>query len=142
MQKIIRFYLRRFRVVRIKRKTKKRVSKKYLEHKESARILATQRLEYFNQHYNLKFGKISIRNQKSRWGSCSSKGNLNFNYKIALLPSHLSDYVIVHELCHIGQFNHSQNFWDLVGETLPDYKKLVTELKMWSIKARVNPLIG
>ena len=109
-------------------------SKKYLEYKEKAREIATSRLEYFNQHYKLTYGKISIRNQKSRWGSCSSKGNLNFNYKIALLPPHLADYVIVHELCHRGQFNHSQKFWDLVGETLPNYEKLVIELKGIRIK--------
>ncbi len=109
-------------------------SKKYLEYKEKAREIATSRLEYFNQHYKLTYGKVSIRNQKSRWGSCSSKGNLNFNYKIALLPPHLADYVIVHELCHRGQFNHSQKFWDLVGETLSNYEKLVIELKGIRIK--------
>ena len=109
-------------------------SKKYLEYKEKAREIVVSRLEYFNQHYKLTYGKISIRNQKSRWGSCSSKGNLNFNYKIALLPPHLADYVIVHELCHRGQFNHLQKFWDLVGETLPNYEKLVIELKGIRIK--------
>lgn len=113
---------------------KKLPSKKYLEHKEKAREIAIDRLAYFNQHYKLKYNKIAIRNQKSRWGSCSSKGNLNFNYKIALLPSHLSDYVIVHELCHIGQFNHSQKFWDLVAETLPNPELLQAELKKIRIK--------
>ncbi len=123
--RIIKFYLRR---IRRKRVIKRKPSKKYLEHKEAARSLVLSRLEHFNQHYKLTFGRVSIRNQKSRWGSCSSKGNLNFNYKLALLPSHLSDYVIVHELCHRKQFNHSQKFWDLVGETLPNYIELKTEL--------------
>ena len=130
MRKIF-FYFKRVRRRVVK---KKLPSKKYLEYKETARSIVVSRLEHFNQHYNFKFGKISIRNQKSRWGSCSSKGNLNFNYKIALLPPYLADYVIVHELCHIGQFNHSQKFWDLVGETLPDYEKLVLELKKTHIK--------
>ena len=129
--KRIFFYFKRVKRRVVKRKSP---SKKYLEYKEKAREIATSRLEHFNLHYKLTYGKISIRNQKSRWGSCSSKGNLNFNYKIALLPPHLADYVIVHELCHIGQFNHSQKFWDLVGETLPDYEKLVSELKSIRIK--------
>lgn len=130
MKKIF-FYFKRVRRRVVKRKLP---SKKYLEYKEKARELAHNRLKYFNQHYKLSYGKVSIRNQRSRWGSCSSKGNLNFNYKIALLPPHLADYVIVHELCHRGQFNHSQNFWDLVGETLPNYEKLVIELKTMHIK--------
>lgn len=120
-----RFYFRRMRPKKVRRKP----SKKYLELKESARLLVHTRLEHFNLQHKFKYGRVSIRNQKSRWGSCSSKGNLNFNYKIVLLPPRLSDYVIVHELCHCGQFNHSQKFWDLVGETLPDYKKLQRELK-------------
>lgn len=129
--KRIFFYFKRVRRRVVKSKPP---SKKYLEYKEKARELATSRLEHFNQHYKLTYGKVAIRNQRSRWGSCSSKGNLNFNYKIALLPPHLADYVIVHELCHRGQFNHSQKFWDLVGETLPDYEKLVSELKSIRIK--------
>lgn len=72
---------------------------------------------------------MAIRNQKSRWGSCSTKGNLNFNYKLAIIPSHLADYVIVHELCHLGEFNHSQKFWDLVAKTMPGYKEMRNELK-------------
>ncbi len=130
MKKIF-FYFKRVRRRMVKRKLP---SKKYLEYKEKAREIATSRLEYFNQHYKLTYGKVSIRNQKNRWGSCSSRGNLNFNYKIALLPPHLADYVIVHELCHRGQFNHSQKFWDLVGETLSNYEKLVIELKGIRIK--------
>jgi hypothetical protein len=64
-----------------------------------------------------------------RWGSCSKKGNLNFNYKIALLPQRHSDYVIVHELCHLREFNHSKKFWDLVEQAVPNHRALRTELK-------------
>lgn len=100
-----------------------------LKHKEEARKLALSRLEHFNQFYNFEYKTVRIKAQTTRWGSCSSKGNLNFNYKIALLPAYLSDYIIVHELCHLGEFNHSQNFWDLVGKTVPNYWELRAELK-------------
>jgi predicted metal-dependent hydrolase len=104
-------------------------SKKYIEQKEEARKLALERLEHWNKHYNFKYGRVSIRNQRSRWGSCSSKGNLNFNFRIVTLPKHLVDYIVVHELCHLGQMNHSQKFWDLVSETLPNYLELSQELR-------------
>lgn len=103
--------------------------KEYMQHKESARERAAERMAYFNTFYNFSWNKISIRNQKSRWGSCSKKGNINFNFKIAFLPEHLADYIIVHELCHLGEFNHSQKFWDLVARTIPNHKALRHELK-------------
>lgn len=116
-----------------KRKAKRKVSsaskKSFAEHKERARVLVRERLEHFNTIYNFKYNRIVIRNQRSRWGSCSKKGNINFNYRIALLPEKLSDYIIVHELCHIGEFNHSQKFWDLVGKTMPDYAERRAELR-------------
>ena len=126
MKKILRFYFRRVRR-RVRRKPLS--SKKYLEQKEDARKLVLDRLGYWNKHYNYKYSRVSIRNQRSRWGSCSSKGNLNFNFRIVTLPPHLSDYIIVHELCHLGQMNHSQKFWDLVGRTLPNYEELMLELR-------------
>ncbi len=105
------------------------IRKEYAANKKKAKDLVVERLKHFNTFYGFKIGNISIRNQKSRWGSCSRKGNLNFNYRIALLPLHLSDYIIVHELCHIGQLNHSSKFWDLVAKTIPEHKKLRRELK-------------
>jgi predicted metal-dependent hydrolase len=101
----------------------------YLEHKETARQIAKERIGYFNQFYNFRVNKINIKNQKSRWGSCSKKGNLNFNYKITVLPDELRDYVVVHELCHLQEFNHSQNFWSLVGQTIPDYREIKKEFR-------------
>lgn len=124
---MFKIYFRLRKRKRIRRRSPS--AKKYKLYKEAARQLAHERLGYFNRHYKFKIGKVAIRNQKSRWGSCSTKGNLNFNYKISLIPQYLSDYVIVHELCHLGQFNHSQKFWDLVAETLPDWPKLRAELK-------------
>lgn len=107
----------------------KNTKKEYLENKNKALALAKSRIQYFNNIYNFKFNKITIKNQKTRWGSCSKRGNLNFNYKIALLPSHISDYIIVHELCHLKEFNHSQRFWDLVAIAIPDYLVIRKELK-------------
>jgi hypothetical protein len=116
-------------VRRALRRSSRAAHAKYLEHKEAARALVHARLAHFNQFYGFTYGSVAIRDQRSRWGSCSSAGNLNFNYRIALLPPHLSDYVIVHELCHRGEFNHSQRFWDLVARVMPDYLALRAELK-------------
>ncbi len=101
----------------------------FATYKEAARALAHERINYFNQIYNFKVGRISIRNQRTRWGSCSRQGNLNFNYKIARLPLSLADYIIVHELCHLKEFNHSPKFWNLMAKTIPDYAARRRELK-------------
>lgn len=97
---------------------------RYLEFRNKAIEIASERIAHFNRIYNYPFNKITVRNQKTRWGSCSKKRNLNFNYKIALLPSELSDYIIVHELCHLKEFNHSKKFWELVAITVPNYLDL------------------
>ena len=68
-------------------------------------------------------GSITVREQKTRWGSCSAKGNLNFNWKLVLMPEEILDYVVVHELAHRLQMNHSTEFWDEVEKILPDYRK-------------------
>lgn len=107
----------------------KHTNKEIKEHKEKAKKLTISRLQYFNQFYNFKWNNISIKNTKSRWGSCSKRGNLNFNYKITLLPQHLSDYIVVHELCHLGELNHSSNFWKLVEKTIPHHKEIRKQLK-------------
>lgn len=101
----------------------------YAQLKEAALKLAQRKVAEFNQQYNLSYRRISIRNQKTRWGSCSKAGNLNYNYRIVLLPEKLADYIIVHELCHLQKFNHSRRFWDLVAQTLPDYKQRRKEIK-------------
>ena len=69
------------------------------------------------------YGKITIRHQKTRWGSCSSKGNLNFNCSLMLAPPKVRDYVIIHELAHRRQMNHSSAFWNIVEHYMPDYRK-------------------
>ncbi len=101
----------------------------YLKYKEVARQLAKNRLAHYNAVYGFTVNRIAIKDSRSRWGSCSKKGNLNFSYKIALLPLDMADYVIVHELCHLGEFNHSQKFWDLVAQTVPNYKEIKNKFK-------------
>ena len=103
-----------------------RFSEKY---REAARELVKEKLTHFNQFYNFKFNKVFIKRHKRRWGSCSSKRNLNFNYKIIFLPPTVADYLIVHELCHLQELNHSQKVWELVGRTIKNYKKLNKALK-------------
>lgn len=80
------------------------------------------RVQYYQQVMGLSSKGISIRNQKTRWGSCSSKGNLNFNYKLYYMPSEILDYVVVHELAHLKHMNHSKEFWGFVEQFMPDYE--------------------
>ena len=102
----------------------------YELYKDRALDLVTERLAILNQkHYRFKFNKMTIKNQKTRWGSCSKKRNLNFNYKILFLPPKIRDYIMIHELCHLNEFNHSARFWNLVGKTIPNYKEIVNGLK-------------
>lgn len=99
--------------------------------KGAVRDLVIQRLDHFNSYYGFQYNRVSIRNQSTRWGSCSNKGTLCFNYKIVNLPSELVDYLVVHELCHLKEHNHSPRFWALVGQTIPDYKDRKKQLKAW-----------
>lgn len=108
----------------------------YLKHKQKALELAERRVKHYASIYKFKYNRISVRNQKTRWGSCSRKGNLNFNYKIALLPEHLADYIIVHEVCHLGELNHSKRFWNLVARTLPNHQALRSELRTYRMRLR------
>jgi hypothetical protein len=101
----------------------------YRKDKEKARAFVLRRLEYYNRFYRFQFNRVSIRDQKTRWGSCSAKSNLNFSYKLLYLPLELADYVIVHELCHLQEMNHSDRFWRLVEKVLPDYQVQRKRLK-------------
>lgn len=103
----------------------------YEVHKETARKYAHAKVIQYNSFYNFSWKRIAIRNQKTRWGSCSKQGNLNFSYKLVLLPEHLADYIVVHELCHLKEFNHSEKFWNLVAEVFPHYKALRKELNQY-----------
>ena len=114
---------------RVRRKRASSVTKHYLQHKEMARELVLARLAYFNSHYNFEYNRVSIRNQRRCWGSCTSLKNLNFSYKLLFLPDHLCDYIVVHELCHLQELNHGRAFWQLVEQQMPDYRNHIRELR-------------
>lgn len=89
---------------------------------QKALSVIPDKVKYYAEIMEVTYGKITIRNQKTRWGSCSSKGNLNFNCLLMLMPDKVLDYVVVHELCHLKQMNHSKKFWMEVEKYMPDYK--------------------
>jgi hypothetical protein len=107
----------------------KRVNRSYELHKEAARTLLHDRLEHFNRYYGQIYNRVAIRDQRRCWGSCSSKGNLNFSYKLLFLPPCLRDYIVVHELCHLRVLNHSADFWMVVAEVMPDYAERAATLR-------------
>ncbi|MGN0160610.1 MAG: M48 family metallopeptidase [Lachnospiraceae bacterium] len=97
---------------------------------DQARDYIPGRVRYFAKIVGVDYGRITIRNQKTRWGSCSGKGNLNFNCLLMLTPPEVIDYVVVHELCHRKEMNHSKAFWNEVERVIPDYKQWVQWLKV------------
>ena len=104
--------------------------REYLSYKEEARALVMRKI--LQSHARLggvEYYRVSIKDQKTCWGSCSRKGNLNFNYKLLFLPEHLQDYVIVHELAHLAELSHSRRFWALVADVLPDWRARRRELR-------------
>lgn len=97
--------------------------------KRAAEVIKA-RCRYYAPVMGVAYGTVTIREQKTRWGSCSAKGNLNFNWKLVLMPPEILDYVVVHELAHRIQMNHSAAFWAEVGKILPDYKERRQWLKV------------
>lgn len=87
-----------------------------------ARQTVPERVAYFAPLVGVTYGRITIRSQHTLWGSCSGKGNLSFNCLLMLTPPEVLDYVVVHELCHRKEMNHSARFWAEVGRVLPDYE--------------------
>ena len=103
--------------------------------KERAVIRGTfiRKVEYYSKIMNVTVGRVTIRNQKTRWGSCSFKGNVNFNYNLYYMPEELLDYVVVHELSHRKYMNHSQSFWCEVEKYCPEYKLCRRRLKDYTL---------
>ncbi len=98
-------------------------------YKQKAGEIIFNRIEYYKKILNVEPNLIKIKDQKTRWGSCNFKKNLNFNWRIIMAPLELVDYLVVHELSHLLHLNHSQNFWNTVAEVLPDYKNRRLHLK-------------
>lgn len=88
-----------------------------------------KRVKYYAEKENFIYNKITIKNLVSRWGSCSTKGNLNFNCLLMLTPDYVIDYIVVHELCHLREMNHSEKFWAEVEKIMPDYQRAELWLK-------------
>lgn len=91
--------------------------------REKAREALTSRVEYYTKKYKVNYNRISIKDQRSKWGSCSSKKNLNFSWRLILLPWDMLEYIVIHEVCHLLQMNHSPKFWAEVEKCYPEYKK-------------------
>ncbi|HTK05139.1 MAG TPA: SprT family zinc-dependent metalloprotease [Candidatus Eisenbacteria bacterium] len=103
----------------------------YLRHRETARAIVHGWLAKYAPLVGLPYGRVFIKNLRRNWGSCSEAGNLNFNYKLALLPERLSEYVVLHELCHLAHFDHSPAFWKLVVRLMPDAKLRRKEMRKY-----------
>ena len=100
-----------------------------IQKRDEQREHVPRRVAYFAEKIGVTYGKITLRQQKTRWGSCAVNGNLNFNWLLILAPSEVLDYVVVHELCHRREMNHSQAFWKEVETILPDYRERQKWLK-------------
>jgi predicted metal-dependent hydrolase len=107
---------------------------------EQARELLTERAKYYSSITGFNFSRIAIRDQKTRWGSCSAKGNLNFNWRLVMAPSWVSDYVVVHEICHLKRMDHSKAFWQMVEKYMPHYKEAKKWLKVNGLMLMYNHL--
>lgn len=93
------------------------------------KLVIEDRIKYYSSIIGVFPQKITIREQKTRWGSCSAKGNINLNWKLIMAPLEVLDYVVIHELCHMKEMNHGKKFWSLVENVFPQHKKYRTWLK-------------
>lgn len=107
----------------------KRTNKDFLQHKYRALRLARRKVELFSKQLGVQHGIVNVKNQKTRWGSCSKTGNLSFNFRILFLHEDLQNYLVIHELCHLKEFNHSPRFWKAVESIFPEYRNARRELK-------------
>lgn len=99
-----------------------------------AKKFILERLRVYANVYQCGYTRVSVKDMKTRWGSCSREKNLNFHYRLLFLPIELADYVIVHELCHLVHLNHSKSFWNLVAQAVPDHKKQRRELRRYRLQ--------
>lgn len=92
-------------------------------YRQKAREIISDRVKYFCNKLDVNYGKVFIKSQKTRWGSCSSKRNLNFNYKVVLFKKEIIDYLVIHEVSHLLEMNHSHKFWNIVKSLDPNYRE-------------------
>ncbi len=97
-----------------------------------------EKVRFFSRLLGVKYGKVYIRKQKTKWASCSIRGNLSFNIVISALPENLKDYIVIHELAHLKVPRHGRKFWTIVSEYYPDYKKAEKELDRYWIGIERN----
>lgn len=109
-------------IFRRKRKRRKPVTAASRQRRELARPLIAAKVEHWAGRLGVQPKRVAIRDQRSRWGSASSLGNLNFNWRITAMPEEIFDYIIIHELAHLREMNHSLKFWRIVAEHAPNYK--------------------
>lgn len=105
-------------------------------YKKKAKRVITAKVTEFSQLMDISVNNVRITSAKTRWGSCSSKGNVNFSWYLIMAPEEQVDYVIIHELAHIKQMNHSKRFWNIVEKYLPDYK--IRRKKLKELQSRLN----
>lgn len=115
--------------IRKAEQVKKLSSEEIKKLRKEARARLTELTERWANRIGVSYGNISIRGQKTRWGSCSSKGNLNYNYLLMLCPDEIVEYVVIHELCHRIHMNHSMKFWEKIEEYCPQHKQARKWLK-------------
>lgn len=120
--------------VEVARNRKSLTKWEILELKKNAKDYIPKRVELLALKYSLKYNLVKITSAKTRWGSCTSKKNLNFTYRLMLAPEEVIDYVIIHELAHLKHMNHSKKFWEEVWKMMVDYKKHEKWLKIEWIK--------
>jgi len=99
------------------------------EYKNKARATLSNKVAYWAEKMGAPYGTIRIKNTSTRWGSCSSKNNLNFHWKLVLFPVEILEYVVIHELAHVFEKNHSSRFWNIVQRYYPQYLAARTWLK-------------
>jgi hypothetical protein len=103
-------------------------------YRREAEKLIRKRVGELSRLLGVRYGRLTIRGAKTRWGSCSQKGNLNFNWKLLMVPDPIIDYVIIHELAHLKEMNHSRKFWHLVGQYCPQWRRYRQWLKVHEAK--------
>lgn len=122
---IVKTYLKQSKLTPVPAREEKSHQTLALEkrYRDAAADYIPKRVSYYHTFTGGNYSKITIRDQKTRWGSCSAKGTLSFSFRLMMAPPRVLDYVVVHELCHLTYMNHSKDFWNMVESILPDYKE-------------------